>query len=177
MSRFILVLILISSSLPLYSQAEQFKSAGTTEVFFSPNGGCTEAIVREIISAKSEILIQAYSFTSKPIAKALVDATKRGVNIEAILDKSQKREKYTSADFIAHAGILTYIDSNHAIAHSKIIIIDRHTLITGSFNFTKAAEEKNSENLLVMKDNKPLLERFIKNFEVHKSHSEIYQGK
>jgi phosphatidylserine/phosphatidylglycerophosphate/cardiolipin synthase-like enzyme len=167
------VLILLASP----CASEQFKSTGITDVYFSPKGGATEAIVREINAARSEILVQAYSFTSKPIAKALVDARKRGIRIEAVLDKSQRREKYTSADFVAHAGIQTYIDAQHAIAHNKIIIIDRSTLITGSFNFTKAAEEKNAENLLILKGNKTLAERYIRNFEDHKAHSEAYQGK
>jgi len=158
-------------------QAEEFKATGTIDAYFSPRGGATEAIVKEIGSAKSEILLQAYSFTSKPIAKALVDAHKHGVKIEAVLDKSQRKEKYTSADFVANAGIPTFIDSAHAIAHNKIIIIDRSTLITGSFNFTMAAEEKNAENLLVIKGNKPLLDRYIKNFEEHKGHSEVYLRK
>ena len=58
-----------------------------------------------------------YSFTSAPIAKALVDAKKRGVDTEVILDKSQRTEKYSSADFVAHEGIPTFIDAAHAIAH------------------------------------------------------------
>jgi phosphatidylserine/phosphatidylglycerophosphate/cardiolipin synthase-like enzyme len=101
--------------------AEEFKATGTIDAYFSPRGGATEAIVKEISSAKSEILVQAHSFTSKPIAKALVDASKRGIKIETVLDKSQCNEKYTSADFVAHAGIPTYIDTAHAIAHNKII--------------------------------------------------------
>ncbi len=157
--------------------SEQLPSQGTTAVYFSPNGGATEAIVNEINSAKSGILVQAYSFTSKPIAKALVDARKRGVEIEVVLDRSQRKEKYTSADFVAHAGIPTYIDDKHAIAHNKIMIVDRSTLITGSFNFTRAAEERNAENLLVIKGNKELVDRYIGNFEEHKGHSEAYQGK
>jgi len=173
----IAALFLLWLTLPICALAEQFKSTGTIEIYFSPRGGGTEAIVKEINSAKSEILVQAYSFTSKPIAKALVDARKRGIKIEVVLDKSQRREKYTSADFVAHAGIPTYIDDNHAIAHNKIMILDRSTLITGSFNFTKAAEEKNAENLLVIKGNKPLVDRYIRNFEEHKSHSEGYVGK
>jgi phosphatidylserine/phosphatidylglycerophosphate/cardiolipin synthase-like enzyme len=145
--------------------------------YFSPRGGATEAIVREINAAGREILLQAYSFTSQPIAKALVDARKRGIRIEAVLDRSQRKEKYTSADFVAHAGIPTYIDSAHAIAHNKIIIIDRSTLISGSFNFSRAAEEKNAENLQILKGNKPIVDRYIRNFEDHKRHSEGYQGK
>jgi len=171
------ILAILLFLVPSHGYAEQFKATGTIDVYFSPRGEATEAIVKEINSAKSEILVQAYSFTSKPIAKALVDARKRGIKIEAVLDKSQRREKYTSADFVAHAGIPTFIDSAHAIAHNKIIIIDRSTLITGSFNFTKAAEEKNAENLLILKGNKPLVKRYIANFEDHKGHSEVYQGK
>ena len=98
-------------------------------------------MVKELGKAKSTVLVQAYSFTSAPIAKALVDAHKRGVKVEVILDKSQKGEKYTSADFVLHAGIPTKIDAKHAIAHNKIMVIDGETVITGSFNFTKAAEE------------------------------------
>ncbi|MCX6715396.1 MAG: phospholipase D family protein [Candidatus Taylorbacteria bacterium] len=145
-----------------------------TQVCFSPNGGCTETIVNQIESAKSEILVQAYSFTSAPIAKALTDAFKRGVTVEAILDKSQKRERYTSATFISNAGIPTYIDSKHAIAHNKIMIIDKETVITGSFNFTKAAEEKNAENLLIIKA-KDLAKLYIDNWYKHKEHSEPYE--
>jgi phosphatidylserine/phosphatidylglycerophosphate/cardiolipin synthase-like enzyme len=174
----LIVFILVLISTPTISvYADEFKSTGTIDSYFSPRGGATEAIVKEINSAKLEILVQAYSFTSKPIAKALVDARKRGIKIEAVLDKSQRKEKYTSADFVAHADIPTYIDSAHAIAHNKIIIIDRSTLITGSFNFTRAAEEKNAENLLIIKGNKPLVDRYIRNFEEHKRHSEGYQRK
>jgi len=71
-------------------------------VYFSPKGGCTEAIIKEIDKAKTSILVQAYSFTSAPIAKALLEAYKRGVRVEVMLDKSQRTEKYSSADFLAN---------------------------------------------------------------------------
>jgi len=154
--------------------AEGMSSTGTVEVFFSPNGGATEAIVREIVKARQEILVQAYSFTSKPIANALLDAHRRGIKVVAVLDKSQRTEKYSGATFLANAGIPVYIDSQHAIAHNKIMIIDRQTLITGSFNFTKAAEERNAENLLVIKGNPQLIGKYLSNFEEHKGHSELY---
>ncbi|WP_246163541.1 phospholipase D family protein [Oryzomonas sagensis] len=154
--------------------AAPLPSTGTVEAFFSPQGGTTEAVVSEIRGARQEVLVQAYSFTSKPIAKALLDARKRGVKIEAVLDKSNATAKYSAATFLANAGIPVLIDSAHAIAHNKIIIIDRATLITGSFNFTKAAEEKNAENLLVIKGNKPLMEKYLRNYEIHKAHSTPY---
>lgn len=169
----ILLILLVYQS----AQAVEFRATGTVDVYFSPDGGTADAIVREINSAGSEILVQAYSFTSKPIAAALLDALKRGVRIEIVLDRSQRSAKYSSADFVAHAGIPTYIDAQHAIAHNKIMIIDRGTLITGSFNFTKAAEEKNAENTLVLKGNKPLVNRYLQNFYEHRNHSERYTGR
>jgi len=140
------------------------------EVYFSPNNGATDAIVREIDRARSEILVQAYSFTSVPIAKALLKAHRRGVKVRAILDKSQKTQKYSSASFLTNSGIPTYIDDKHAIAHNKIIIIDRAVVITGSFNFTKAAEEKNAENLLIIRS-KELAKPYLENWQRHREHS------
>jgi phosphatidylserine/phosphatidylglycerophosphate/cardiolipin synthase-like enzyme len=146
------------------------------QAYFSPKGGCTEAIITAIDQAKTEILMQAYSFTSAPIAKALVIAHKRGVKVQAILDKSQRSERYTSATFLTNAGIPTLIDAKHAIAHNKIMIIDKETVITGSFNFTKAAEEKNAENLLIIK-NRDMAGIYIKNWNDHRNHSDPFIGK
>jgi len=140
------------------------------EVFFSPNNGSTDAIVREIERARAEILVQAYSFTSEPIARALLKAHKRGIHVAVILDKSQKTRKYSSATFLAHAGIPTFIDDKHAIAHNKIILVDRAVVITGSFNFTKAAEEKNAENLLIIRS-KELAKSYLENWHHHREHS------
>jgi phosphatidylserine/phosphatidylglycerophosphate/cardiolipin synthase-like enzyme len=151
-------------------------STAEIQVFFSPKGGCTEAIADALNHARKTILVQAYSFTSAPIAKALVDAKKRGVECKIILDKSQRTEKYSEADFTAHAGIPTYIDSKHAIAHNKLMIVDDEIVITGSFNFTKAAEESNAENLLIIKNPK-LAKSFISNWNEHFEHSEEYNGK
>jgi phosphatidylserine/phosphatidylglycerophosphate/cardiolipin synthase-like enzyme len=80
--------------------------------------------------------VQAYSFTSALIAKALVDAHKRGVRVQVILDKSQRTEQYSSADFLANQRVPTTIDANHAISHNKVMVIDGEIVITGSFNFT-----------------------------------------
>jgi phosphatidylserine/phosphatidylglycerophosphate/cardiolipin synthase-like enzyme len=127
-------LILIS---PFLAFSDQVKSTGTVAVYFSPHGGATEAIVDEINKAESAICVQAYSFTSKEIATALVDAKDRGVSITAVFDKSQKNPKSTEADTLDAAGIPVFIDDQHSIAHNKIIIIDGKVLITGSFNFTE----------------------------------------
>jgi phosphatidylserine/phosphatidylglycerophosphate/cardiolipin synthase-like enzyme len=144
---------------------------GSIRVYFSPNGGCTDAILQQINLAKTEILIQAYSFTSKPIARALIAAQKRGVRITAVLDKSNWTQKYSAATFLKNVGIPVYIDDKHAIAHNKIMIIDNRVIITGSFNFTMAAETKNAENLVIMEDLPNLTRAYRDNFQKHLRHS------
>jgi len=166
----------IALAVPIFSYAIDVPINTTAHVYFSPGGGCTQVIISEIDKAKSEILVQAYSFTSAPIAKALLSAHKRGVKVTAILDKSNKTARYSSATFLFNANIPVFIDSAHAIAHNKIIILDRETVITGSFNFTKAAEEKNAENLLILRSKK-LAGEYFKNWEKHKGHSTEYGGK
>jgi phosphatidylserine/phosphatidylglycerophosphate/cardiolipin synthase-like enzyme len=112
-------------------------SATTTRsavsVCFTPGGNCTDTIVDALSDAKRTVLVQAYSFTSAPLAKALLKAHKRGVQVQVILDKSQRNEKYSSADFLANQGVPTMIDANHAMAHNKVIVIDGEVVITGSF--------------------------------------------
>lgn len=151
-------------------------NAAEPQVFFSPKGGCTEAVVENLNHARSNVLVQAYSFTSAPIAKALVEAHRRGVKVEVILDKSQRTERYSSADFMHNEGIPTFIDAKHAIAHNKVMVIDQTIVLTGSFNFTKAAEENNAENLLVLHD-PALARRYSTNWQAHLQHSEAYLGK
>jgi phosphatidylserine/phosphatidylglycerophosphate/cardiolipin synthase-like enzyme len=120
--------------------------------------------------------LQAYSFTSAPIAKALLDAHTRGVQVQVILDKSQRSEKYSSADFLANQGVPVVIDANHAISHNKVMVIDSETVLTGSFNFTKAAQEKNAENLLIIRDS-ALASQYAQNWEMHRQHSQPYVGR
>jgi phosphatidylserine/phosphatidylglycerophosphate/cardiolipin synthase-like enzyme len=170
------VTALVLAVLVATSACSREHSQPEISVYFSPKAGCTEAVVDNLNRATNSVYVQAYSFTSAPIAKALVDAYRRGVKVQVILDKSQRTEKYSSADFVRDAGIPTFIDDKHAIAHNKIMIIDQGTVLTGSFNFTKAAEQNNAENLLVIHDSS-LAQQYLKNWKVHAAHSEPYRSK
>jgi phosphatidylserine/phosphatidylglycerophosphate/cardiolipin synthase-like enzyme len=167
-----IILSIFLLTFPLFSFAQD-KTSCPISVYFSPHGGCTDAIIKELNGAKSTILVQAYSFTSVPIAKGLLNAHKRGVKIQVLLDKSQVSRKYSSATFLLNQGIPVKIDSSHVIAHNKVMVIDGETVITGSFNFTKAAEESNAENLLIIHDKK-LADLYTKNWQEHEKHSEDY---
>ena len=169
----IFVQIILLSVLSAAYAADLKIGNASTQVYFSPEDECTAAIVNEIHKSKSKIFLQAYSFSSDDIAEALIKAHKRGVPVEIILDKSNRSAKYSAVNSVAKAGIKTHIDAVHSIANNKVMIIDRETLLTGSFNFTKAAEERNAENLLIIKDAN-LATIYLKNWENHKKHSERY---
>jgi phosphatidylserine/phosphatidylglycerophosphate/cardiolipin synthase-like enzyme len=144
-------------------------------VAFSPKGGCTDVVVRELKQARTEILVQAYSFTSKPIAQALLEAKARGVHVDILLDRSNEQEEHTELPFLLAEGLAPLIDAHHAIAHNKVMVVDRRTIITGSFNFTHQAEAENAENLLVIQGNPELVRQYRQNFLDHKSHCQPAQ--
>jgi phosphatidylserine/phosphatidylglycerophosphate/cardiolipin synthase-like enzyme len=139
---------------------------------FSPKGGCTEAIVAELKHARREVLVQAYSFTCPDIAKALIEAKQRGAEVVILLDRANEKETYSELKMLEENGVIPLIDANHAIAHNKIMIIDRRTVITGSFNFTRQAEHENAENMLIMRHQPGLIEAYRQNFLAHQQHSQ-----
>jgi phosphatidylserine/phosphatidylglycerophosphate/cardiolipin synthase-like enzyme len=142
------------------------------EVYFSPKGGCTDTIVANINRAQNTIFVQAYSFTSKPIAQALKNAKSRNVEVYIILDKSNRYGR-TLADSVVSWGIETYCDAKHSIAHNKIIIIDSNVVLTGSFNFSSSAEYKNAENLVVIRLYS-IVNKYKENWFSHRTHSTLW---
>lgn len=145
----------------------------TVEIGFSP-GNAEDLVIQTIRSASKNIRVLAYSFTSRPIAKALLDAHKRGVDIMVVVDESQRSEKYTSASFLANSGIPVRVDDRHAIMHSKVIVVDGETVQTGSFNFTSAAATRNAENVVVLKGNPKIAGEYLKDWMMHWQHSVPY---
>ena len=142
------------------------------QAYFSPEGGCARAIVKELDQAKTSVLVQAYSFTSRPIAKALANAHARGVKVEMIVDPEMRKESRSQYEYLRQAGVPMSLDSIHNLAHNKVMIVDGQTVITGSFNFTTAAEKYNAENLLIIQD-KELAARYTANWQLHRAHSEV----
>lgn len=152
------------------------KETVEVDAVFSPGGGCEERIAEELASAERAIRIQAYFFTSKPITNAVVKAKKRGVDVCVILDKSQEKMTYGSWRILRREGVPVHFDAKHATANNKVILIDDTTVITGSYNFTKSAEEKNAENIVIIKYADDVFEKFLKNFDDHLKHSKKYSG-
>lgn len=170
------LLFLLALMVPMLLGITAIAAEPSWQACFTPGEDCTGLIVRQLHAAQKTILVQAYSFTSEPIARELADAHRRGAEVRVILDKSNRTEKYSAADFLDHAGIAVLIDSEHKIAHNKVMVIDGETVITGSFNFTKAAQLDNAENVLVVHDAE-LARHYQENWEQHGAHSEAYTGR
>jgi phosphatidylserine/phosphatidylglycerophosphate/cardiolipin synthase-like enzyme len=101
-----MLLSLLTLALPLFPADLMLKNT-PAQVYFSPQGGCTDDVVSTINRARKTIFVQAYSFTSAPIAQALKQAHDRGVSVMAILDRSQCTEKYSGMTYLVHTGIPT----------------------------------------------------------------------
>jgi phosphatidylserine/phosphatidylglycerophosphate/cardiolipin synthase-like enzyme len=161
----------------LRAVARRLGHMASTSAYFSPKGGCQEAILRELKAARREILVQAYSFTSEPLTMALIDAKKRGVHVEVLLDHSNEKEKYSDLKLFLEHGLPPLIDGSHPIAHNKVMIIDKKTIVTGSYNFTNQAEHENAENMLILKGHSELVTTYRQSFLAHKAHCKPAQVK
>ena len=143
---------------------------------FSPDGRCSTLILEAISSARESIRVQAYSFTARPIAEALVEAHRRGVDVAVIVDKSQNSERYSVMSLLSEANIPLYVDYCCAIAHNKVMVIDGKKVVTGSYNFTQSAELRNAENLLVIDDTK-MAKAYLDNWIEHRDGARVFAAK
>lgn len=163
------------STHPAIAETARSAPPPNVTVCFTPGENCEARIVEAIGAAKRQILVQAYGFTSIPIISAIRAAAGRGVEVLVILDKSNDRGRYSAATYLANAGIPVWIDTATGIAHNKVMIIDRQTVLTGSYNFTKAAKTRNAENLLVIAS-RPIALRFEANWNARFKLSRTYDA-
>jgi phosphatidylserine/phosphatidylglycerophosphate/cardiolipin synthase-like enzyme len=156
------LIILIVSGILLVSST----LAGELITCFTPGEKCTDLIVKQIDEAKKSIYVQAYGFTSQPIIEAVGNAKGRGLEVKVILDKVNETEKQgNGAKYLRGKNIDVLIDSKVAIAHNKVMVIDGKNIITGSFNFTKSAQDRNAENVLIILDDSTVAKKYITNWE------------
>ena len=143
-------------------------------VCFNPGGDCLNSVAAEIAKARTELRIQAYSLNAKNVADAVVEARKSGVNVGIILDKGSNAAESNATYFFTMNGIPTWLDSNHAVADGNVIIIDKAIVIAGSFNFTKEAENRNAENVMIIRSNR-VAAMYLENWDLHRSHADEFR--
>lgn len=150
-------------------------ATGTVELAFTPGDDAAGLVIRAIDEARSQVLVQVFSFTHRDIADALVRAQRRGVDVQVILDAAQT-DSFESAAVRAliDAGVPVFRDAEHGAAHDKVIVIDVLTapaVVTGSFNFTYAAQSRNAENVLVLRGDLRLAQAYLAHWQEHRRHA------
>lgn len=155
-----LALALVTAS-PLVVIAAPSITAG-----FTPSGSqsALEVVLSGIKGAHSTIDVAAYSFTSKPVAAALVAARNRGVAIRVVADEKANNDRYTAVRFLANQGVPVRLNGQYAIMHNKFMVIDGKNVQTGSFNYTASAVSRNAENVLLVQDSPELAKAYQTEF-------------
>lgn len=156
--------------------ARQAPTGAQVEAAFTPGDDISALIAQRIAASRKSVQVQAYLFTDRKLALALIAALKRGVEVEIVGDAAQHEAgglPWLGA--LERAGARVFLDAGHAASHNKIVIVDgagtAATVITGSYNFTPAAQSRNAENVVVISANRAVTERFVANFEYHRGES------
>lgn len=123
-------------------------------VGFSPSAGqdALQMVLTTINGARHSLDMAAYSFTSKPVATALIAAKARGVSVRVVADEKANTGRYTAVTFLAHQGVPVRLTTQYAIMHNKFMVVDNNRVQTGSFNYTASAAQRNAENVLLVKN-------------------------
>src|SRR3989338_1789267 len=162
---------------PATSRPVPVADNASERVAFTPGDDAAGQIADAVRHARRQVLVQAFSFTNDRIAQALIEAHRRGVEVKLIADREQTENMdYGQVPKIAQAGVPVWLDGEHQSAHNKVMVIDAGTpaasVITGSFNFTRAAQGKNAENVVFISGNDSLADAYAQNWQRHLAHSQ-----
>lgn len=167
-------------SLPLQARTV-VPAQGSVEFAFTPWDDAEAAILKVFQDAKKTIYVQAYLFTSRPLAKALIEAKRRGVSVYVLSDREmlvKDEDGRSQIPSLAAAGIPVWVEVRYAAAHNKIILADPEeetgAVVTGSYNFTFSAQARNAENLLILRDNPGLSRAYLDNWRRHQRQAQPY---
>jgi phosphatidylserine/phosphatidylglycerophosphate/cardiolipin synthase-like enzyme len=169
-----MALLLAVAASPLPAAAQRHAQADVSACFV-PEEHCTGEIVAALDAARAEIRVQAFAFSSRPIAVALKAAHDRGIDVQVVVDRSNEGFRGGVTDGLAAAGVPVFIDWSPAIAHSKVMIVDRHLVIGGSFNYSAAADSRNAENVTFI-DSPEVAGWFLANWQSRRDVSEAWRG-
>lgn len=161
--------------------ASHFAGAGEITAVFAPEEDPQAALVELIAQARQRIAVQAYVFTSKPLAEALIAARRRGVTVEVLLDAKMHQRGNAAVQRLLDEGVALYALSAFASAHDKVMLVDAApgelcAVATGSYNFTWAAQHRNAENLLIVRHHCELAARYAENWRA-RAHDAVRIGR
>ena len=165
--------------LPIPAAKPAVAARGSVQVAFTPWDNAEGMVVDALREAKTQVLVQAFSFTSRVLANALIAAKRRGVDVMVLADREQTFSGESSRiPDLAQAGIAVMLEARYQSAHNKVMVIDAGTqaaaVITGSYNWTYAAQFKNAENVLILRYNPDIASAYAENWRRHYAESLPY---
>jgi phosphatidylserine/phosphatidylglycerophosphate/cardiolipin synthase-like enzyme len=133
------------------------------EVYFSPENECASAIIKKLESATSNIRICVFTISDNRIADTIVQRARDGIRVYIITDDEKTYDYGSDIRRLADAGIDVRVDYSDHHMHHKFAVLDKACAITGSYNWTRSADEYNHENILITRD-KAVVEAYLKEF-------------
>jgi len=140
------------------------KNETENRCYFSPGDDCENAIVSSIRNANHSVKICVFTISENVITNEIIAAKKRGVSVTIITDNDKLNDKGSDIRWLADEGVRIRIDQSSSHMHHKFCIVDKEILLTGSYNWTKSAADRNQENLLVTEDPK-MVKAYLNEFE------------
>lgn len=166
---------LLLASVPL-SAGSTLPAEGKVEVAFAPWDDVERLVMDQIDGARQAIYVQAYTLTSRNIAKTLIAAAERGVKVEVLADRDKVlKDERSAVPRMAGNGVTVWLDGNHAAAHNKVMVVDpdgrEPVVLTGSYNFSYSGKSENAENVLVVSGHRALARTYLENWKRHRAKS------
>jgi len=134
------------------------------QAYFSPGPDCRIAIEQAMETALSELLICVFTISDDRLSDAIMAAHRSGLTVRVISDNDKMHDRGSDVERLSQAGVNMRIDRSPEHMHHKFMVIDGHTVMTGSYNWTRSAETRNEENIIAV-DDPQLATRFSEEFE------------
>lgn len=159
---------------------EAAATGGRVQAYFTPGDDVARVIADRVAAARRTVQVEAYLFTNRRIASSLAAAARRGIAVDLVGDgKQHEAGGFPVLRSLDRAGVRIWLNGEHAAFHNKVVLVDAGTpasvVVTGSYNFTQAAQDRNAENIVVISGNPALAARFAHDFERHRARSRRLQ--
>ena len=147
-------LIIFLSGCTAMRDSNPTQGDGSFETIFTDPYGYEETLNRAIDlinCAEKTICVESYGFELTDISEALINAHNNGVLVQIVCEGTSfnSDEEHCYED-MTDAGIEIIHDSDGAITHDKVMIIDSEYVWTGSTNFTYSGYFLNNNNVLII---------------------------
>jgi phosphatidylserine/phosphatidylglycerophosphate/cardiolipin synthase-like enzyme len=133
------------------------------QVLFSAEDHAIQNLIALVKDAKTSIRFLAFSYTDQPLAQAMIDQSKAGLDVQGIFETFGSTSPSSELDAFWCAHIPVRQDGNSSFLHDKIIIIDNSIVVTGSLNFSSNADNENEENVVIL-DNPEIAALYLQEY-------------